>query len=137
MKSKSMALACALAALILSSCAHKGQVKQEAAAVPSPVPSPQAEAPKPALQHYVVAKGDCLWTIAAKPSVLGDAFHWPLLYKQNRDQIEDPDIIEPKQDLAYRSHYSEAEYDLAQRQAAEMPAYVPHSVPAAIQKLKD
>ena len=67
MKARYFSIACASAAIILSSCAHKGDIKQ--AAVPTPVaqPSPQAEAPKPALQHYIVAKGDCLWTIAAKP----------------------------------------------------------------------
>jgi nucleoid-associated protein YgaU len=42
---------------------------------------------------------DCLWNIAKKPSVYGNAFHWPKLWVGNRDKIKNPDIIYPGQKL--------------------------------------
>ena len=64
----------------------------------------------PAAQHsdlkaYVVRPGDCLWSIAAKPEVLGDAFLWPLLYDQNHAFLRDPRRLEPGQTLAFRPSY--------------------------------
>jgi hypothetical protein len=61
--------------------------------------------------------------------VLGDSFRWPLLFKANRDQIADPDLIEPRQDLSYKKQYSSEEIEDAIRKAKETPPYVPHSTP--------
>ncbi|MCK5599164.1 LysM peptidoglycan-binding domain-containing protein [bacterium] len=46
---------------------------------------------------YTVIKGDCLWNIAKKEKIYGDPFQWPKIYKENKDQIRDPDLIFPKQ----------------------------------------
>jgi nucleoid-associated protein YgaU len=46
---------------------------------------------------YTVVKGDCLWNIAKKKEHYGNGFAWPVIYKANRDQIKDPDLIYPKQ----------------------------------------
>lgn len=53
------------------------------------------EAPKEI--NYEVAKGDCLWNIAKKKEHYGNGFAWPVIYKANRDQIKNPDLIYPKQ----------------------------------------
>ena len=124
-------------ALAFAGCAHRGDVKPVAAAEPAPAAAAPEKSPEPVIEHYIVEKGDCLWTIAAKPTVLGDPFHWPLLYKQNRDEIVDPDIIEPKQDLSYYNHYDQKDLDWAQKQAYESAPYVPHSQPIGEQKIKD
>ena len=46
---------------------------------------------------YKVVKGDCLWNIAKKPKIYGDPFKWPRIYKANKNQIKDPDLIYPNQ----------------------------------------
>jgi len=56
-----------------------------------------------AMQTYTVgtwAKDrDCLWNIAKKPKVYDNAFLWPKIWQGNRDQIKNPDVIEPGQKL--------------------------------------
>ena len=53
------------------------------------------EAPKEIM--YTVVKGDHLWGIAKKKEHYGNGFAWPVIYKANRDQIKNPDLIYPKQ----------------------------------------
>jgi len=48
---------------------------------------------------YTVAKGDNLWNISAKDTIYGNPYHWPLIYKANADQIQDPDLIFPGQEF--------------------------------------
>ncbi len=42
---------------------------------------------------------DCLWNIAKKPKIYDNAFLWPKIWQGNRDQIKNPDIIQPGQKL--------------------------------------
>jgi nucleoid-associated protein YgaU len=42
---------------------------------------------------------DCLWNIAKKPKVYDNAFLWPKIWQGNRDQIKNPDVIQPGQRL--------------------------------------
>ncbi len=115
----------AAAGLVAGACGKK-QVKKEEPVVQAAAPTPT---PAPSMDSYVVKRGDSLWKISGKDKVLGDAFRWPLLYKANRDQIEDPDLIEPKQDLSYKKDYSQSEIDDAVQKAKDTPPYVPHSTP--------
>ena len=46
---------------------------------------------------YTVRKGDSLSRIAKE--IYGDANGWRKIFEANRDQIEDPDMIEPGQKL--------------------------------------
>ncbi len=48
---------------------------------------------------YEVMKGDHLWGIASKPVVYDDPYMWPRIYRANKEQISDPDLIYPKQKL--------------------------------------
>lgn len=53
-------------------------------------------APQPAaMKIYTVKKNDNLWTIAARASVYGDPWLWPLLLKANPDSIDNADLILP------------------------------------------
>ncbi len=52
---------------------------------------------EPTVKNYTVVKGDCLWRIAKKPEHYGNGFAWPVIYKANRDQIKNPNLIFPKQ----------------------------------------
>jgi len=78
---------------------------------------------------YVVKKGDTLWDIAAMGKIYSDNFLWPLLFKANRDQIEDPDIIEVGQELIVRKDWSKEEKMDARQKAKDTPPYVPHTKP--------
>lgn len=42
---------------------------------------------------------DCLWNIAGRDEILGDPNLWPKLWQANRDEIRNPDIIYPGQEL--------------------------------------
>lgn len=42
---------------------------------------------------YTVKSGDTLWSIAASPSVYGDATKWRLLFEANRDALKSPDRL--------------------------------------------
>jgi len=43
---------------------------------------------------------DCLWNIAGKDQTYNDPRMWPKIYMANRDQIRNPDLIYPGQQLA-------------------------------------
>jgi hypothetical protein len=79
--------------------------------------------------HYFVQRHDCLWTIAGQSKVYGDSFQWPELFKANRDQIKDPDLIYPRQDLRVERGFSIEETNHARQMAMATPKYVPHSKP--------
>ncbi len=96
---------------------------------------PKAEKPEPkkvelpSMGSYVVKPGDSLWKIAGSDGTLTDSFRWPLLFRENRDQIEDPDFIYPKQDLRYKKEYTEQEIADAVKKAKDTPAYQPRTKP--------
>jgi hypothetical protein len=60
----------------------------------------------------VVQAGDHLWGIASQPKVYGDPYQWPLLFKRNRPDINDADLIYPGQMI-------EIERDLSDFQVQE------------------
>ncbi|MBI5417688.1 LysM peptidoglycan-binding domain-containing protein [Candidatus Poribacteria bacterium] len=49
--------------------------------------------------RYEVVKGDSLWKIAGYEKIYGDPYKWPVIYKANKNQIKDPNIIYPYQIL--------------------------------------
>ena len=51
------------------------------------------------ISRYIVQSGDHLWGISGQAQVYGDSYQWPLLYKRNRLDIFDPDLIYPGQML--------------------------------------
>ena len=68
----------------------------------------------PALSsRYIVQSGDHLWGISGQSQVYGDSYQWPLLYKRNRDDIYDPDLIYPGQVLHIDRETSEQQMQLA------------------------
>ncbi|HYW03895.1 MAG TPA: LysM peptidoglycan-binding domain-containing protein [Gammaproteobacteria bacterium] len=57
----------------------------------------EAAAKAAAHTTYTVVRGDNLWDIAKKPSIYGNPYEWPLIYKDNSGKIKDPDLIYPGQ----------------------------------------
>jgi hypothetical protein len=123
-------LAGVMAGWTLAGC---GQKRIDNTEVPRQVGAPEAAvAHKTDLSpsgHYLVESRDCLWSIAKKPKVYGDPFEWPALFKTNRDQIKDPDLIYPRQDLRVEMGLSAGEKDHVRQLAMGTPKYTPHSKP--------
>jgi nucleoid-associated protein YgaU len=42
---------------------------------------------------YTVVRGDCLWRISEQEQIYANPYMWTRLYRANRDQISDPDLI--------------------------------------------
>lgn len=96
-----------------------------AAVTPAPTTTTAAVTPAPkGIVGYVVQKGDHLWGISAKPAVYGDPYQWPLLYKRNRDEIYDPDLIYPGQVLHIQRDLSQTQINIAVNHAKTRGAWV-------------
>ncbi|HHO58960.1 MAG TPA: hypothetical protein ENJ64_01865, partial [Thiotrichales bacterium] len=65
------------------------------------------------VDSYSVVRGDNLWNISGKDEVYADPYQWPLIYKTNRDKIQDADLIYPGQVLDIDQNASASEIDAA------------------------
>ena len=99
----------------------------EAKAEPTEAPPPPPETNP--CNKYIVVKGDTLWDISGTGSGYHDNFQWPLIFKANRDQIVDPDLIYPKQEFCIRQDFTEQDIKKARKDASDTPVYVPHHKP--------
>lgn len=70
----------------------------------------QAKLPRQTDIDYVVNHGDNLWDIAGAEDIYADPYMWPRIYRANRDQIRDPDLIFPKQTLVVPFGVGENQY---------------------------
>lgn len=77
-------------------------------------------------RNWVVQKGECLWKIAEYEKIYNDPFQWPLIYRANKDQIKDPDLIYPDQNFAIPRDMSEEEIADAIKFAKNRPWPVPN-----------
>jgi LysM repeat protein len=152
-KSALLSLVCALLLLVGSGCATKkvtaepqkqkqAEMTQEQAEpakeeVKEPVEpaEPKKVAPTPMeeyaiayaqlpLQHEVV-KGECLWWIAEYKKIYNDPFMWPLIYKANRDKINDPDLIYPGQVFYIPRTFSLENLKASRQSAGARKPYLP------------
>jgi hypothetical protein len=96
---------------------------------PAP-PPPEVKPPKAnPCKNYIVIKGDTLWGISGMGLAYRDNFQWPLIFKANRDQITDPDLIYPKQEFCIRQDFTDEDVKKARKDASDTPKYVPHTKP--------
>jgi LysM repeat protein len=107
-----------LGALFAVGCASpqpeaKPEAKPVAETKPAPEPAPVAAAPAPATMSYNVVRGDHLWGISGKPTIYGNPYSWPLIFKANRDKIKDADLIEPGQVFAIDKNPSSGDVSAA------------------------
>jgi LysM repeat protein len=115
------------AALAAAGCAKKEMIKQDEPEKAVAAAMPVSEAPVTA--KYDVKKGDSLWAIASRDAAYGNAFEWPLLFKANRDQIQDPDLIEANQQLNIQKDFTQVQSEDAIQKAKETPLFKRHSEP--------
>ena len=76
-----------------------------------------------AATRYTVVRGDSLWAISGKREIYGNPYRWPLIYKNNAGQIQDPDLIFPGQDFAIDLSPAGADVDAAVRHAKTRGAW--------------
>ncbi|HTA16345.1 MAG TPA: LysM peptidoglycan-binding domain-containing protein [bacterium] len=81
------------------------------------------------VHHYTVSPHDSLWKISGKDKIYGDFFQWPLIFIANRDQIKDPDLINPGQHLKIRRDTSSSDVADAVQKAKDTPRFEPHADP--------
>jgi len=70
-------------------------------------------------EYYDIHRGESLWAIARKEEVYNDPYTWPLLYKENADQIDDADLIYPQQRLRIPAAPSSEEINKAREHARQ------------------
>ena len=63
------------------------------------------------VNNYTVEDGDTLSEISDKEKIYGDWTLWPLIYDANRNQVNDPDLINPGQNLDIPRDYNQADED--------------------------
>lgn len=68
---------------------------------------------EPSDRSYTVSRGDTLWGISASSVGYEDPYQWPLIYRENADKIDDPDLIFPGQDLTIEADPSSGDVDAA------------------------
>ncbi len=96
-------------------------------ATAEPTPAPVAETPRG--RKYRVVKADTLWDISGTDGVLGDPWLWPLLYKANHSEIDDPDLIFADQEFSVPKGATANEMSDATDDAKNTPRYRAHSDP--------
>ena len=74
---------------------------------------------------YQVKQGETMRDIARRHEIFNDTFMWPLIYKANRDQIRDPQMVFPGQRLAIPRDLSLDDIIQARKQANASPPYLP------------
>lgn len=112
--------------------------KQETKVEPAPAPKPEPTAPpQPTAREiyeqnysmlptsHTVVKGECLWWIAEYRQVYNDPFMWPLIFKANRDKINNPDLIYPGQVFQVPRSYQLSEVKESRQQAGAPKPYLP------------
>jgi LysM repeat protein len=128
-KFKKVAVLVSLASLLACGCAAKkidttdvpkSPETIDAAVVVVPTPVPEA------VQKYVVQKGDTLWAISRQAGIYSDSFEWPLIFKTDRDQIQDPDLITPGQVLLIQKGQTNDQVQHAIKLASDTPVFVSH-----------
>ncbi len=131
---------CAVVTTLTVGCSAKPKPEEPVEPAPAPTaqpaPAPQARpAPAPTLPiSYMVQRGDNLWNISARAEIYGNPYMWPLIFRANRDQIRDADLIFPGQRLAITRDDSRADVEAAIRHARTRGAWTLGVVEASDQE---
>lgn len=84
----------------------------------------QAQQPEPESdREYTVQRGDTLWGISASSVGYNDPYQWPLIYRENSEKIDDPDLIYPGQEFMIEAAPSDMEVEAAVEHAKTRGAW--------------
>ena len=83
--------------------AKMGRIKQLLASL-------EGRRPRQLTVTYQIQRGDNLWNISKKEEIYADPYMWPRIYRANRDQISDPDLIYPEKVLNIPFGVAENQY---------------------------
>lgn len=113
------------AALAQAEAANQRMLDEQAAAAAlAAAAAAEANAiPAGRVGSYSVVSGDNLWNISGKDEVYADPYQWPLIFKTNRDKIQDADLIQPGQVLDIDHNSSASEIDAAVNHAKTRGAW--------------
>ena len=75
------------------------------------------------MMQYTVIQGDSLWGISGRSDVYNNPYQWPLIYKTNRDKIQDADLIYPGQEFSVDQNPSAADVNAAVNHARTRGAW--------------
>ncbi len=115
----------------------KDKKVQKEKTTPSPTPMEKYEQKYAKLPtQHKVKKGECLWWIAEDEQIYNDPFMWPLIYKANKDKIEDPDLIYPQQDFEIPRHFQLQKLKQSRKSAGAPSPYKPQKDANISAKLK-
>ena len=116
-----MFLSLAVMALGVYGCGAQKAVTTEVPRTPE-----KNETAKAPMERYVVKKGDTLWAISHQAGIYSDSFAWPLIFKTDRDQIQDPDEINVGQVLMIQKGQTSEQVQHAITLASDTPVFVSH-----------
>lgn len=74
-------------------------------------------------REYTVSRGDTLWGISASSVGYNDPYQWPLIYRENAEKIDDPDLIYPGQEFMIEAYPSDMEVETAVEHAKTRGAW--------------
>ncbi len=123
MKNINKVLSLLIVGLFVAGCATQQPEKKEDQAAAETQPAAPAGPARKSDDSYSVVRGDHLWGISSKPTIYGNPYQWPLIFKANRDKIKDADLIQPGQVLSINRNASAAEVDAAVRHAKTRGAW--------------
>lgn len=129
-----------ITAFSMAGCATTSKTQTADASALKPVvaskaPVKKTHVKKSAPGTITIEKGQTLWSIAQSGAGFGKACNWPLLYKANKSDVQDPDLIYPGQVLSVPKGVPAVESDNACKAAGTYGPYEPHTKPRTDVKL--
>ena len=127
-----------VAMVVAGGCATaKNYGTSDTSAEPAKGAKPATAAKKPVVKKAVVSatgglkveKGMTLWGLAKSAQTYNKSCQWPVLYKANKDKIQDPDLIYPGQVLTVPKEVASADSSKACSAAAKYGKSTPHKKP--------
>ena len=97
--------------------AHMAQAERDAIDQRIMEEEAEQEESRAAGVEHTVERGENLWRISSYGETYDNPFMWPLIYKENVDQINDPDLIYPGQVLNIDKDFSGSDSEDAIRHA--------------------
>lgn len=110
--------------------------KEKSTPSPTPMEKYQQKYSKLPTKHKV-EKGECLWWIAEDEQIYNDPFMWPLIYKANKNKIDDPDLIYPQQNFSIPREFRLKELKQSRKSAGAPSPYKPPKEANISAKLRD